>query len=288
MHVTNPRRQGSNSHRANSHGHVLSAAIANESRPGVRQRVVLATHRPAMVALLLESIGHVQPPLAVTRIPLSADALQAHHAALGTASVVVVDVGNDPDGAVAFCHAVRQERPDLRIVVTLCCQRPTRPWHVRALLNLGVSSLLDAQVHAAELGAELMELAGEGGMLHVRLHDPHLMHIDQGASSDAQHVVLGEHDVELVQLVALGFSNDEIAGRLHLAASTVHHHVADLCGRLGLRNRTALAGWAGANGYLEPARATDLDDDRMGQNALDAVPTGRARSSPSRSGSSVQ
>ncbi len=44
--------------------------------------------------------------------------------------------------------------------------------------------------------------------------------------------------------MALGRTNDEIAGELYISISTVKAHLASLMRKLGVRNRVELAMWA--------------------------------------------
>jgi non-specific serine/threonine protein kinase len=52
-----------------------------------------------------------------------------------------------------------------------------------------------------------------------------------------------ERELEVAALVAEGFTNKEIAERLHMAVPTVSDYVTRMLVRRRLRNRTALAVW---------------------------------------------
>jgi predicted ATPase/DNA-binding CsgD family transcriptional regulator len=59
---------------------------------------------------------------------------------------------------------------------------------------------------------------------------------------------LSAREVEVAGLVADGLTNKAIALRLHLSVRTVEVHVRHALGKLGLDNRTQLAGWAREHG----------------------------------------
>ncbi len=52
---------------------------------------------------------------------------------------------------------------------------------------------------------------------------------------------LTEREVEVLKLVALGLSNQNIAHQLHISEGTVRFHVGNVLGKLGLENRTQAA-----------------------------------------------
>jgi DNA-binding NarL/FixJ family response regulator len=50
-------------------------------------------------------------------------------------------------------------------------------------------------------------------------------------------VALTPRHVDVLELVAQGFSNDEIADKLGLRPNTVKFHISEIFRRLGVRNR---------------------------------------------------
>jgi DNA-binding NarL/FixJ family response regulator len=55
---------------------------------------------------------------------------------------------------------------------------------------------------------------------------------------------LSEREIEVLQLLATGLSNDEIAARLFVSVNTVKKHVANILAKLHLENRIQAAGLA--------------------------------------------
>jgi DNA-binding NarL/FixJ family response regulator len=52
---------------------------------------------------------------------------------------------------------------------------------------------------------------------------------------------LSERELEILQLIATGASNKEIAGDLFITEGTVKNHVTNILGKLGVRDRTQAA-----------------------------------------------
>lgn len=52
---------------------------------------------------------------------------------------------------------------------------------------------------------------------------------------------LSEREIEVLWLLTLGLSNQEIADRLFISAGTAKTHIHNLCGKLGVHNRTEAA-----------------------------------------------
>lgn len=60
---------------------------------------------------------------------------------------------------------------------------------------------------------------------------------------------LTEREKEIVRLIALGLSNEDVGVRLDITARTVATHVSNVLRKLGLANRTQLTLWALRNDY---------------------------------------
>jgi len=64
---------------------------------------------------------------------------------------------------------------------------------------------------------------------------------------------LSEREIEVVQAIAKGRTNTEIAADLFISLSTVKSHLNSIHNKLGVRNRVEIAGWAWETGLIQPA-----------------------------------
>jgi DNA-binding NarL/FixJ family response regulator len=79
---------------------------------------------------------------------------------------------------------------------------------------------------------EYLERARSGEMIHSELLTP--------------------RELEVVKLVAEAYTNEEIAGLLHISKKTVERHRANILEKLGMRDRVELTRYAIRRGLVEP------------------------------------
>ncbi len=170
--------------------------------------------------------------------------LSSARAALAAASpdVLVLDV-NLPDGlAVDALGGFREDAPQTEVVLLTMERDPTlarRAIEAGALGYLFKDAahleLIDAVRHAAE-GREYLAAAVAVGLK------------DKGA---AQRSALSPRETEVLRLMALGYTNREIAEQLSLSVRTVETHRAHIQQKLGLDGRPELTRYALDHGLIE-------------------------------------
>lgn len=55
---------------------------------------------------------------------------------------------------------------------------------------------------------------------------------------------LSEREIQIVDLVAVGLTNNEIAGRLEISKRTVDNHISNILTKTATDNRVSLVRWA--------------------------------------------
>ena len=68
--------------------------------------------------------------------------------------------------------------------------------------------------------------------------------------SDPRNISLSAREIEIIELVAEGLTNQEIADRLTISKRTVDNHVSNVFTKTGSKNRVALLNWAMDNGKI--------------------------------------
>jgi len=218
--------------------------------------VLFATARAGALELMVSRAREESPHIRIQGVPLLADAVRSVLSAVNL-HAVIVDVGDTPAEGIEICRIIHQWQPDLPVLALLCCAQPTLPSHVREMLTCGVSAFVDSRAASSSILEAIGRLQTHGSM-YVQLHDRRWMLdtlMEAQAETRQTTAPLRQTQKVLIRLVAQGLTNREIGRLLHLAPSTVHHQIGELCNRLGVGNRVALAAWAGANGYFQPGQA---------------------------------
>ena len=109
-------------------------------------------------------------------------------------------------------------------------------------LELAESGEVEPTLEALDV---LLRLGADpaAAMVRGRLHRLGVTRLPRGpqSSTRAHPAGLTARQAEILELVAAGRSNAEIAQRLRLSTRTVDHHVAAILQRLGVRTRRAAA-----------------------------------------------
>jgi DNA-binding NarL/FixJ family response regulator len=106
---------------------------------------------------------------------------------------------------------------------------------VRAALEDGASGYILRDIMREELLTAVRRVAAGKRHLDPRLGELTLVGLDRPRDS------LSEREREVLQLLALGFTNSEVAARLVISTRTVETHRSNIQRKLGLRSRAELA-----------------------------------------------
>jgi DNA-binding NarL/FixJ family response regulator len=163
--------------------------------------------------------------------------------------VVVMDISMPGMNGLAATRALKKMRPDITIVTLT---RYGDDAYVQELLRAGVSGYVLKRSAPVELLQAIRAAAAGGQYLDSSL-TARVTALLLGRANKANQpaATLSERESEVLRLIASGYSNKEIAGRLSLSVKTVEAHKANAVRKLDLRGRIDIVRYAILQGWLE-------------------------------------
>jgi DNA-binding NarL/FixJ family response regulator len=146
--------------------------------------------------------------------------------------VVVVAAAADARPAMDLVRELRRRVPGVEIVIVADALEPAL---VSFVLDQGVGGLLLSDAAARDVAACLDHVA------HGRAVLPSGWQGAPSADRNDPLDALSERQMEVLVLLADGYSYEEIGTRLFISLNTVKFHVRSIFVRLGVRNRMAAA-----------------------------------------------
>jgi len=134
--------------------------------------------------------------------------------------------------------------PDARVLVV---SSQAAPSSVRRALSAGAAGYLPKRASDGELVAAIRLVTNGGGYV-----DPELGAKLVTPNGSPALDPLSERERDIVHLLALGYTNQEIAGKLFISVRTVDTHRAHIMRKLQLDTRAELVMFALANGVIGP------------------------------------
>ena len=206
-----------------------------ESPPTVS--IVIADDH-AVVREGLKLLLEAEPDLVV--VGEASDAAETY-ALLGAQAptVLVLDLHLGRELSLGVIARVRASTPSTAIVILTMDDDPA---FVQPAWTAGAAGYLLKEASRTELVRAVRTVARGGTYLDPAIGGS-VMH---GTSGPA----LSERELEVLRLIALGYTNSEIAKQLHISARTVETHRANLQSKLGLTGRPELVRYALERGLI--------------------------------------
>jgi DNA-binding NarL/FixJ family response regulator len=162
--------------------------------------------------------------------------------------VVIVDDTRNPDLLLARIHDVRTSLPKAKVV--LLAADMDAGWLDRAF-GAGIHAAIAKTAQAASVGMLVREVAA-GNVYHAYAMSPAPSVHNREAAA-----MLTARELEILQLVAAGLSNNRIARQLWVTEQTVKFHLSNIYRKLNLANRTEASHFAHTHGLLGQMPLTD-------------------------------
>jgi len=164
----------------------------------------------------------------------------------------------EPD--VILMDVVMPDQTGLEVLPTLVHEHPAAkvlllsmqddPRYVREAFAAGASGYVLKEAADAEVVAAVREVARGGRYVNPEL-GARLLAAEADAERRADEDPLSEREREVLRLLALGHTNQEIAKQLFISVRTAETHRAHIMQKLRLASRAELVRYALAQGLLE-------------------------------------
>jgi two-component system, NarL family, response regulator len=174
--------------------------------------------------------------------------------------IAILDIGLPGIDGLETCRQMRLHRPNLRILVLTSKYQPQSIEELIAvningycLKGLASDSIVLA-IRSIMAGASWWDDTASNEIFSA-FRDPEKL--IPSMSETGSPAVLTKREQEILALISIGKSNQEIAKALYIATGTVRVHVHAILSKLSVRDRTQAAILAIRNGLIDPRLLKD-------------------------------
>jgi len=162
--------------------------------------------------------------------------------------VVLMDVRMPVLGGIGATQKISRTVPNARVVMLTVEETQAR---VGEAIQAGAAGYLLKDIDAREL-ARAVHLAAEGSaVIHPSLTRQFIEEIRQLTRGEQSVSSLSAREVEVLQMIAYGSSNREVAEALHISPQTVKTYLERIFTKLGVSDRTRAVAMALKHGIVE-------------------------------------
>jgi two-component system, NarL family, response regulator NreC len=161
--------------------------------------------------------------------------------------VILLDVVMPDQSGLEIIPTLLHENPDTKILVL---SMQDDPRYVREAFDAGASGYVLKEAADSEVVAAVREVAGGGRYVDPEL-GARLVAAESAERRRAEEDPLSEREGEVLRLLALGHTNQEIAKQLFISVRTAETHRAHIMQKLRLSSRAELVRYALERGLLD-------------------------------------
>ena len=161
--------------------------------------------------------------------------------------VVLMDVMMPGKSGIEGMPALMQAVPDTKVLIL---SMQDDPRYVQEAFDAGASGYVLKEAADTEVVAAVRAVAGGERYVHPAL-GARLVEAAAAERKRAEVDPLSEREREVLRLLALGHTNQEIAKMLYISVRTAETHRAHIMQKLGLSSRAELVRYALSEGLLD-------------------------------------
>ncbi len=161
--------------------------------------------------------------------------------------VIVLDVVMPDQSGLDVVPTLLHEHPDAKVLIL---SMQDDPRYVREAFGAGANGYVLKEAADAEIVSAVNEVARGGRYVHPVL-GARLVAAEAEAARHAEEDPLSDREREVLRLLALGHTNQEIAEQLYISVRTAETHRAHIMQKLRLSSRAELVRYALDQGLME-------------------------------------
>ncbi len=174
----------------------------------------------------------------------------------GKPDVVLLDLMMPEKGGIEGMPALLQAVPEARVLVL---SMQDDPRYVRAAFEAGASGYVLKEAADTEVVAAIRAVSAGERYVHPAL-GAKLVTADAEERRRAEQDPLSEREREVLRLLALGHTNQEIAAQLFISVRTAETHRAHIMQKLSLSSRAELVRYALEHDLIESSSSSGHPD----------------------------
>lgn len=160
--------------------------------------------------------------------------------------VILLDVVMPGESGIEALPRILKESPKTKVLVLSMQDDPS---YVRQAFAVGASGYVLKEAADEEVVSAVREIAGGGHYVHPAL-GARMVAAEAQERAAAEADPLSEREREVLRLLALGHTNQEIAHELYISVRTAESHRAHIMQKLRLATRAELVRYALSHGLL--------------------------------------
>lgn len=223
--------------------------MANNDQRTMRIRVMIADDH-AILRAGLRMLLQAEPDMEV--VAEATDSQQAvDRARVYRPDVILLDISMPGVGGLEVIQTLKRELPALKVLILTMYDDPE---YLRQALSAGASGYVLKRAADTELLSAIRAVYEGGTFLHpshARLLLNGMLDRERTKGEKQPYDLLSEREREVVRLVAMGYTNQQIAERLYLSVKTVETYRSRAMEKLGLRSRAELVRYALEHNLLD-------------------------------------
>jgi two-component system, NarL family, response regulator LiaR len=149
---------------------------------------------------------------------------------------------------VETTRRIRQVSPRTQVIIFTSFHKDE---HIFPAVQAGAISYLLKDARPEEIAAAVRKAANGEAILHPKVASRLVQQIQGGEKGQPNPFAdLSERELQVLELIAKGLSNQEIGSKLFISEKTVKSHVSNILSKLHLSDRTKAAVYAWQKGII--------------------------------------